>query len=75
VHHKQGRVRALYDYYPYGLMWSNVRDDQYDNTFEGSEFAHGEWGISGLNPASENLFLVSPRSTKKSDFLVRDSTN
>jgi RHS repeat-associated protein len=48
IRHKQGVLRAAYDYYPYGLPWDRV-GSPYDETMSGTEFQTGEWGLEGLD--------------------------
>jgi RHS repeat-associated protein len=48
IRHKQGVLRAQYDYYPYGLPWDRV-GSPYDETMSGTEFQTGEWGLAGLD--------------------------
>ena len=48
IRHKQGVLRAQYDYYPYGLPWDRV-GSPYDETMSGTEFQTGEWGLEGLD--------------------------
>jgi RHS repeat-associated protein len=48
IRHKQGVLRAAYDYYPYGLPWDRV-GAPYDETMAGTELQTGEWGLEGLD--------------------------
>lgn len=48
IRHKQGVLRAAYDYYPYGLPWDRA-GAPYDETMTGTEFQTGEWGLEGLD--------------------------
>ena len=48
IRHKQGVLRAAYDYYPYGLPWDRVGSPD-DETMAGTEFQTGEWGLEGLD--------------------------
>ena len=46
IHYTQGKLRAEYDYYPYGLPWGRV-DAAYNETAMTTEFNANEWGIDG----------------------------
>ena len=47
ITHLQGQVRARYDYYSYGLMWSQPINP-YDNTYGMREWQMQEWGDKGI---------------------------
>jgi RHS repeat-associated protein len=53
IHHKQGVLRAQYDYYPYGLAWGRQLPidpaKAYNETYNSSEFNYNEWGDTGLD--------------------------
>ena len=46
IRYTQGKLRAQYDYYPYGLPWGKV-DAAYNETAMTTEFNANEWGIDG----------------------------
>jgi RHS repeat-associated protein len=50
VRHKQGVILAQYDYYAYGLMWSDPNpDDIYNKTAQSQEWNQNEFGDTGLD--------------------------
>jgi RHS repeat-associated protein len=54
IRHKQGVVRAKYDYYPYGLMWSNPTvpaegEALHDNTLQDQEWQQNEWADASVD--------------------------
>jgi RHS repeat-associated protein len=47
ITHKQGQIRARYDYYSYGLAWQQPVNP-YDNTYGLKEWQMQEWGDKGI---------------------------
>jgi RHS repeat-associated protein len=50
ISHKRGVILAQYDYYAYGLMWSDPnRDDIYNKTAQSQEWNQNEFGDTGMD--------------------------
>ncbi len=50
IRHKQGVILAHYDYYAYGLMWSDPElGNIHDQTYQSREWNQNEFGDSGMD--------------------------
>jgi RHS repeat-associated protein len=50
IRHKQGVILAHYDYYAYGLMWSDPEAGNiHDQTYQSREWNQNEFGDSGMD--------------------------
>jgi RHS repeat-associated protein len=47
---KKGTIRQKQDYYPYGLTWENISEEELRNgAYQGKDFQQSEWESSGLD--------------------------
>jgi hypothetical protein len=48
IRHKQGTLRNIHEYYPYGLEYWHTNNKLYDRGDQYSEFHHREWEMDGI---------------------------
>ncbi len=48
IRHKQGTLRNIHEYYPYGLEYWRSGTKLYDRGDQFSEFHHREWELDGI---------------------------
>lgn len=65
IRHKQGTLRNIHEYYPYGLEYWRSGTKLYDRGDQFSEFHHREWELDGIemNRFAARLYDAIPQFT------------